>query len=1035
MTIRYFLITFCFLIFCNCICLAQSAQLQHFTGKDGLAQSQVYCLLEDQRGYIWLGTQGGGLNRFDGKEFQNWRTKNGLSNNFVDALFEDDQGIIWIGTKNGLSSYNGFEFKNYYPDKTRDISITTILQKGENELWVGTTQGLYTFKDDIWIRFTGLRSSAKINHLFKNDLGFWVSTSRGLHRIQGEQVTNYRYNKNLSTKKIQCVAEASDGTIWVGTNDDGVYWIDKESKITQAPDNEIKGQHIQTIYQDKSNRIWIGSQREGITIWNPTDSSYQYLNRETGLLRNDVRSLLEDRWGHLWIGTPGGLSRYAGQQFEQRMINPGSTDNSVYAICEDSLSNIWLSASSKGIAKLENDELTYYGRDSGFVNLRCKSLFTDREQRLWIGAESKGLAFYDGKGFRFLTEAENFKSKFVKDIIQDSSGRIWVATADDGIYRIAVQDSLVLKTVMVIDSIEGKATGFKMRTDTILESRFVANRFDQFPLRGAYVYDLLLDNQERLWFASRDQGLGCIVNDSLIFQLKKSKGFADNHVRSIVTDEDGFLWAGTANAGIFRIDIENLLTEVEQISEVDGLNSNNVYSLLFDSKNQLWAGAGKGADLITLNEAREVQSIQHFDQSDGFAGIEMSTNAALKDSRGRIWFGTVNGLMQYLPETEQENRSPPVVHLSGIRIGYQLLKDSEYKSYATDWGAAKDGLILPYDQNQLSFEFKAIHQSKPDQIRYEYLLKGWDKNWVGPYQQNAPAHYSNLSPGDYKFYVRASNGDDSENSAMTSWLFTIEPPFWQTNLFYLLCFLGAVLLIFLLVQIWTRRIRRQAAAQTERLEMEKSMLELEQKALQLQMNPHFIFNVLNSIQSLISQKDERTARYFLAKFSKLMRSILENSREEKIPLEQEIKTLEHYLSVEKFSRDDQFDYEIYVDPKLDTDEIMMAPMLLQPFLENAIIHGVGQVKEGGKIKLSFLQKYGTLECIIEDNGPGIAAAKERKSQQEHTHKSAALDVTRERLDILNPLAKGKSLEIIDRVAEGKGEGTEVIVRLLLSLVK
>ncbi|MFT7451014.1 MAG: ligand-binding sensor domain-containing protein/two-component sensor histidine kinase [Patescibacteria group bacterium] len=1031
MTISKLASIICILLFSFSIGWAQSTQLQHFTGKEGLAQSQVYCLLEDQRGYLWLGTQGGGLNRFDGKSFRNWRTKDGLPNSFVDALYESQDGVLWVGTKNGLSSFDGFKFKNHKPDKNRDIAITSILQKEENILWIGTSRGLYTFEKGKWALVPGIKRSLRVNHIFQNERGLWVSTSRGLRRILNGEITNYDYNKNIATKKIECVNEDQDGTMWIGTSDDGIYLIDKEESIIKMPAVEMSAKHIQSIFRDQFNNMWLGSQREGITIWSPSDSSYQYLNRSTGLLRNDIRSLLQDKWGHTWIGTPGGLSRYAGQQFGQQMLNPNSNDNSVYALFEDQEKNIWLSASSKGLAKLNGRELTHYGQDSGFVDLRCKALFIDREQRLWVGAEPRGLALYDGSTFQFFKEADGFKSRYVKEVLQDTSGVIWIATADDGIYKMEEKDTLVFETTMIVDSLEGKASGFKMRTDTISKKYFGINKFKKSPLRGAYVYDLLLDNQQRLWVATRSQGLACIVNDSIIFKLNKSNGFPDNHIRSLARQDDDFLWLGTANSGILRVDLQNMTSPPEQISEVDGLNANNVYALLLDGEDKLWAGAGKGVDLITLNDAKELKAIQHFDKTDGFAGIEMCTNSILKDSQGRIWFGTVNGLMQYLPNLKKENSVPPVVHISAIRIGYQLLKESEYHSFSKSWGGAIDGLILPHNENQLSFEFQAVNQAKPDQIFYEYFLEGWDKKWLGPYRQNAPANYSNLDPGKYTFRVRASSGDGQYGKEKVSWSFVIKLPFWKTNFFYLLCFLASLLLLFLLAQLYARRIRRQAAAKTERLETEKTILELEQKALQLQMNPHFIFNVLNSIQSLISQKDERTARYFLAKFSKLMRSILENSREERIPLEQEIETLEHYLSVERFSRDDQFDYEIYIDPKLDVESIMMAPMLLQPFLENAIIHGVGQVKEGGKIKLSFIQNYGTLECVIEDNGPGIAKARERKSQQEHTHKSTGLEVTKERLDILNPLAKGKSLEMIDRAADGVGEGTKVIVRLLL----
>ena len=197
------------------------------------------------------------------------------------------------------------------------------------------------------------------------------------------------------------------------------------------------------------------------------------------------------------------------------------------------------------------------------------------------------------------------------------------------------------------------------------------------------------------------------------------------------------------------------------------------------------------------------------------------------------------------------------------------------------------------------------------------------------------------------------------------------------------------------------------------------------------MNPHFIFNALNSIQALISQKDNKAARYQLAKFSKLMRSILENSRSQTIPLEDEIQTLENYLTIECSSRGNTFDYEVIADDDIDIEEAMIPPMMLQPFVENAIIHGVAHLRENGKVTVHFKKKNWTLECTISDNGIGRAKAKELKSQIDAQHKSAALEVTQERLDILNKNSNvGKSLEIIDLVnADGSAGGTKVVVRL------
>ncbi|MEM9022481.1 MAG: histidine kinase, partial [Bacteroidota bacterium] len=259
--------------------------------------------------------------------------------------------------------------------------------------------------------------------------------------------------------------------------------------------------------------------------------------------------------------------------------------------------------------------------------------------------------------------------------------------------------------------------------------------------------------------------------------------------------------------------------------------------------------------------------------------------------------------------------------------------------------------------------------------------------------------------------------------------FTILQPFWQKWWFLAAATATAALIIFLIVRV---RLR-QLANERQRLQMEKGLLELEQKALRLQMNPHFIFNALNSIQGQIHKKDEKTARYFLAKFSKLMRAILENSRSAAIPLEQEVQTLENYLSLEQFSRGNTFEFAVDLSPSVDPEAIRIPPMMIQPFIENAIIHGVGHLTEQGRINVHFERQNGHLACTVTDNGIGRDRAAAINSQLDHHHKSTALVVTQERLDRLqNGNQTVHSLEIEDlKNAQGAPAGTRVLLRIPL----
>jgi sensor histidine kinase YesM len=316
-------------------------------------------------------------------------------------------------------------------------------------------------------------------------------------------------------------------------------------------------------------------------------------------------------------------------------------------------------------------------------------------------------------------------------------------------------------------------------------------------------------------------------------------------------------------------------------------------------------------------------------------------------------------------------------------------------------------------------------------VRYQWKLDGFEDEW-SPMSEKTDATYSNIPPGDYTFMVRACNADLvwSEPESVS---FSTLPPFWKTWWFNISMIVLGILVVTVIFRIRVRRVTELAQQEQERLKMEKDMVRLEQKALRLQMNPHFIFNALNSIQGLIGTQDNKTARYYLAKFSKLMRLTLENSRDQRIPLDNEIRTLDNYMSLERFSSGEQFDFNIECTDDLDPEELMIPPMMIQPFVENAIIHGVSKIEHHGQIHVLFECKDDKIICSISDNGIGRKKAAEVKSQKENHHKSTALVVTQERLDILNIGGNGqKSLEIVDLYHDdGAAAGTKIMIRIPL----
>jgi two-component sensor histidine kinase len=378
-----------------------------------------------------------------------------------------------------------------------------------------------------------------------------------------------------------------------------------------------------------------------------------------------------------------------------------------------------------------------------------------------------------------------------------------------------------------------------------------------------------------------------------------------------------------------------------------------------------------------------------------------------------------------------KNTHPPVLSINDVRLFYESLSQTRYRDATGDWNTVQS-LHLPYNQNHLSFDFFAINFSNPEAVRYQWKLAGFDREWSPPSSEHSIV-YSNINPGSYVFMVKSCNEDGVWNNQPERIYIYIAAPFWQRWWFIALELFVSGILVFFLFRWQINRIRSKAKELQRRLKMEKELVELEQKTLRLQMNPHFIFNALNSIQSQIGTGKEQEARYYLAKFSRLMRQILDNSRNTTISLEEEIRTLENYLLIEQFCNGNRFDYAIETHPSLETDFIRLPPMLLQPFVENAIKHGFrfNDPEKRGSILITFREHGNMLECSVTDNGIGRKQSAElNKNSKETYHQSTALLVTQERLNLMNGDQSEATLEILDLTDEkGHTTGTKVVIRL------
>lgn len=994
----------------------QQYNFRNFSVKDGVAQSQVYAIHQDFRGYLLLGTRGGGISRFDGTNFKTFTEKDGLVNNYIYTIKEDSKHTIWIGTNNGLSAYNGNRFENFLPPNTQSQWMILDLAFDKNgDKWLATNQGVKCLKGKNFIDIStklGLKAEM-INTILVDSKGtIWFGTGEGLFSITTKngqyKLTDYstksRYMRNAITK----IREDKSGNLWIGTYGDGMYCYAKNQFFRIDLQLELYRQTVLDIFFDKNENLWFGTLNQGVAQYNTKSKNFTWLSENEGLSNNHVRSIIQDRSGNFWFGTSGGgVCNYFGKQFTNYDKTNGLGGNFIYSIFRDSKNNLWIGTSQKGLSKMTENGFRNFDASNGFQDVKVKAIQEDQNGNLYFGTDGQGVYRFDGTQFSIVPGLEK---KYVRSIVKDLNGDLWIATAGTGIHKLSFS--------------AGNET---IQTFTVANG-LLANRLTV----------LHLDKKGRIWYGTENHGVGIIENDVPQKRFfRQQEGLPSNAIRSFAEDKNGTLWIGTAGSGIasFNLYASKNQANIQKYNYENGLNSSNIYLLTIDSKNNLIAGSESGLDYITLNKQRNISSVKHYSKGDGFTGVETCQNAVFNDKDGTIWFGTINGLSKYNPSNAVKNNQEPITNILAVKLFYKSISTGPFKYLVGNWNQVND-LVLPYDQNHLSFDFFAINFSNPESVKYKWKLAGFDENW-SPASTEHSIVYSNISPGKYIFLVKACNEDGIWNKVPQKIRFEIKAPFWLQWWFITLEIIVFIALIFGVFRFQVNRIRKKSREMQKQLQMAKEIVELEQKTLRLQMNPHFIFNALNSIQSNIGTGNEKEARYYLAKFSRLMRQILDNSRNPIITLEEEVQTLENYLLIEKFCNGDRFDYQINVDLNLEADFIQIPPMLLQPFVENAIKHGFKQKdasnenNQRGLIIVDFKEKGNILECSVTDNGIGREKSNELNQLSKETyHKSTALLVTQERLDLLNEKENFQSLEMIDLYDEnGVATGTKVMLRL------
>jgi len=430
--------------------------------------------------------------------------------------------------------------------------------------------------------------------------------------------------------------------------------------------------------------------------------------------------------------------------------------------------------------------------------------------------------------------------------------------------------------------------------------------------------------------------------------------------------------------------------------------SNHVGVLVADPQGMLWAGTNNGVYLFHPDSALKDASLhEHLTLDDGLRSLEFNLNAGYCDERGRVFLGTTGGLLMHDPaRTERTSlRTAPAVHIVGVR-SYLQVTDWAGRCDSLDADGLPYALVLPYRRNHITFDYVGIELSEPDKVQYRYKLNGLDQDQLPPTDARF-ASFSNLPHGEYVFEVTASR-DGVHWGPSTTFQFRIDPPFWLRWWFFAACSLVIAATAYSIHRY--RKLQRERHERTRQLVLRSRMLQLEQQALNANMNRHFVFNALNSIQYHINRQDRATASKHLTSFAKLIRKNLDASRSDTTTLAEELERLELYLVLEHMRFKDKFLYTITIDPAVATFRVELPAMMLQPYVENSIWHGILPMDQQGTVSISVEPGIpGHVRITILDDGIGVEESRDRKSGNGSDHISRGIEITKGRADVLRKL--------------------------------
>ncbi|MCW3072615.1 MAG: hypothetical protein JWO44_2505 [Bacteroidetes bacterium] len=947
---------------------------------------------------------------------QSWTTENGLPQNSINDIAQTRDGYLWLATFDGLVRFDGIKFKVFSTTNTPELKtngIKKLFSDNEDRLWIISADGNLTLFCKN--KFTAIALPSKLS-ITANVIADFENESV---LVLGTDNKFYQYRKNSFAEVSFGIVEHISSIQTLNTNQ---LYIATENGLFSYINDELgefetlKGKPVNRLYKSPFSEVIAESEYELFAVH---ANSCKRIELHTDLSRLGDHSIGYNDEKQLSILTENGVIVNPGSSATVLSVQSGLSSNSIRSIFTDREKNLWIGTNNGGLNKLKQKLFRTYSKEDGMLNDGATAILEAKNGVVYIGNNCGGVSeFYNNS---FQQKLKQPKDNCVWSLMEDAAQSLWIGTYGGGVYRCKkngeiqhFSDDEGLSNNIVFSIYEDSHRITWVGTSSGLNV-FAGNSFQQadtsFHHAITYIQE---DKNGELWFCT-DAGLATIKNNKLVI-LDKTKGFKETSTRYIYEDAEGTLWIGTHGSGLARLKNGKVYYFSDHTTQLD----KNVWSIAEDRNGNFWMPSNSGMYVVDKKELNDMadNNSRPFNpiflgKEDGLKSIEFNGGfqpSMLKTSKGEFWFPTVKGAAVVNPQL-----------LPKLPAGQIVIEQLQADEKVI---ALEDSISLTSENVPLDILFTSPFFSNPSKICFEYKLEGVSDNWID-IGTSREIRLKEVPSGSHYIRIRVAGNMASSEAA----IFVSKPlPAWKDPRFIAIACLVFVLVILLITIAAISFVRKRERIKTQ---INKQYANIELKALQAQMNPHFIFNCLNSIQHFIILNDEVSASKYLTKFSMLMRKFLEHSKSNIVTLQEEIELLRLYVELEALRSKNKFNFQLKIAPDLDIFNIEIPGMLFQPFVENAITHGLLNMESKGTLVLSFSIEDSHVIGIIEDDGVGRKKAVEINANTYKDHASRGMEIIKERIAVLNYIENIRiEMQVIDKMSpENVPAGTKVIIKI------